>query len=882
MDEPESVSANSAEATTQELHVLPALLSAREAADLLGVHERTVRRAIRDGRLQAFKRGRAFAISPEAIRAYRRGDRGGQREQTRPALALVSRHDAEQSDTAPGATPFSAGHTAWLPRPLSSLIGRQADIAAIAGLVAQGARLVTLHGPGGVGKTRLAIAAAETLRRKFADGPIFVPLAAVPEPDLVVPTIAKALGVLESLAKPLLETLVLALRDRHVLLVLDNVEHVLPAGVELARLLERCPRLVVLATSREPLRVRGEQIFPTVPLSLPPDEGKPLLVDAAMASDAVRLFVERARLLDRDFALTAANAGDLAAICRRVDGLPLAIELAASWVPILAPRALLGQLERRLPLLQGGSEDQPGRLRTMRDAIAWSYDLLSPDEAALFRRLAIFVGGFTLEAALRIGGNRRGDEPGSPYAPETLAALDTLRGLIDKSLLQVQHDGPGTRYAMLETVREFGLERLEASDEAALVAAAHARYLADFVERAEPHLLGPDEREWHDRLDTELGNVRAAVAWSLRHDVEVALRIGGALWGFWALRNQRSEGCAWLDQALRVGHSAPAPVRAKALATASALFLIQGDIPASTDYAEQAVELSSSPGDSAAEARALWIHGSIRYTVGPFEAATADLDAALVLFERVTSATDRSWAAYARSHRGALAMHLGERVQGVAFYEEAVALARDAGSKTVRLVIVGDFAGWLLDLGEVARARDRLDEALALAAETADLWMTGAVVIGLAAADALDGMAAIAARRLGAVESLREAAAIDMPPHFQRRIDAATSLARDAVGDDAFAAAWAFGYANAADIITRAITGARARIDAESHSARLLTPRERDVLRLLAAGHADKEIASELGISRATTSRHMAAIRAKLGAPSRSAAAAIAARDGLV
>src|SRR5688500_5152380 len=370
---------------------VPDGLSAREAARLLGVHERTVRRAIRGGELPATKQGGSFHIMPEALERYRE------------RRAHPVRHRA-------GTRPQA------LPAPPTSFIGREDVVADVAALLRrQDVPLVTLTGPGGTGKTRLALRIAIDLAARFADGAAFVPLALVHQSDLVVPTIAQVLGVRETEDQPPQERLRSFLRDREVLLVLDNLEQIPEASPALGDLLAACPRLTVLATSRAPLRLAGERVYPVPPLALPSrratvggaSELPPL--DQLARTESVQLFVERATASSADFAMTAENAQAIAAICERVDGLPLAIELAAARSRVLMPADLLDRLSPQLPLLAGGPADQPPRLRSMTDAIAWSHDLLSDVEQALFRRLAVFVGGFGLEAAEWVGGADEGD-----------------------------------------------------------------------------------------------------------------------------------------------------------------------------------------------------------------------------------------------------------------------------------------------------------------------------------------------------------------------------------------------------------------------------------------------------------------------------------------
>ncbi|MGH2616414.1 MAG: ATP-binding protein, partial [Thermomicrobiales bacterium] len=509
------------EPVTAEQHTIPALgpgsggLSARAVAALLGVHERTISRAIRDGRLVATKHGRSYVITPEALRRYRDAHGESQRVEwapRRPNLTLLRDPGTRAPEPAARMPKFSPAGT--MPRLLTSFVGREWELAAIGELMATGPRLLTLTGPGGVGKTRLAIAAATAIAPAFADGVVFVPLAAITEPGLVLPTISRALDIRETPGRPLTKTLAEALQDWRVLLVLDNFEHVLVAAADLARLLEACPGLTALVTSRAPLRLSVEQRFLTPPLTLPAP-GHTLADGGLAGNEAIALFVERARSVRHDFAVDGGNAAQLVEICRRLDGLPLAIELAAAWVRVLPPAALLSRLDQRLSLLHGAIDEQPLRLRTMRDAIAWSYDLLAPDEARLFRRLAVFVGGFTLETAEHVAQGERRDSPSphDPITPSPTSTLDLLAAFIDKSLLQLNADQPDPRYLMLETVREFALERLEEAAEATSIRDRHATWCLELATRAEPELSGAQQTIWFARLETEHPNLRAALSW---------------------------------------------------------------------------------------------------------------------------------------------------------------------------------------------------------------------------------------------------------------------------------------------------------------------------------------------------------------------------------
>jgi len=618
-----------------------------------------------------------------------------------------------------------------LPLPRSRLIDREQERAQAHALLQQeDVGLVTLTGTGGVGKTRLAIQVAADLASQFADGVAFISLAALTDPQLVELTVARALGVSEADGPSIGERLREYLRPRQLLLLLDNAEQLLSAAPLATQLLDAAPRLTLLVTSREPLRVRDERVVPVLPLALPATSHLPDL-DRLSQVPAVALFVERVREVQPAFALTADNAQAIAEICRRLDGLPLALELAAARSTVLPPAALLARLVHRLPLLTHGARDVPQRQQTLRNTIAWSYDLLDESDKALFRRLSVFVGGFTLEAAEAVCVLDAAGTAPSEDGDEG-AVLEQLAQLLDKSLVQTQQGTGGEpRFTMLETIHEYAQEQLEASGEAAAVQERHADYFLRLAEDAEPQMFSPERDVWMERLDREDANLRAALAWSKadRNAIQTGLRLVRALSFYWVLRGSVREGRTWSEGMLeRTDDTDRSAARGRALHGAGWLAWAEGDYQTASLLVEESLPIVREMGDKQESGYAEALLGLVRMGQRNSAAARPLLEESHTLFKDIGNVWGEAGTLYML---GMAAFFSGDRAAARAYYEESLRLFRQFGDVFGVTLLVSALEAVLLPQGDEEMARSLYEQSLPLLGASRDRGRLGMLLINI-------------------------------------------------------------------------------------------------------------------------------------------------------
>jgi predicted ATPase/DNA-binding CsgD family transcriptional regulator/transcriptional regulator with XRE-family HTH domain len=873
------------------------------------------------------------ALSPRGISDLERSVR------TRPYPATVRRladalglSEADRHVLQAAATPSARcdattvgrPHGGSLPTPLSSFVGREREVAGVRHLLAA-SRLVTLLGPGGIGKTRLAIEAATGMVDRFADGVDFVALASVRDPDLVISAVARALGIQDMGGRDMADRLQSHLRTADLLLVLDNFEHVLPAADAVGSLLANCPHLRVLVTSRAPLRLSGECEVPVQPLALPEARDSPSPEELGRY-EAVRLFIERGSRVRPQLMLTGRQATAVAGICARLDGLPLAIELAAARLRVLSPEVLLERLEHALPLLVGGPRDMPARQQTLAATIGWSYDLLDPAEQRLFRRMSVFVGGFTLDAAEAVCGD----------ADLGLAVLDGLESLLAKSLLGRHDEDRATpRFRMLETVREYALEQARAAGELAEFRRRHAAYFLRVAEMAASKFSSVSAPEWLQRLETDHNNLRASLSWALEeHDADTALRLSSAVWHFWYARGYLTEGARWLEAALRMADAvsseqpqargvpdAPRHVtaRARALTGAGVLAHYQGHYARAATLCGRSLALCRKAGDQPGIASALRGLALVARSGGDFATARTMYEEARRIHEALGDQWGLSYtlrylaivlwmeADYAAARPVidaslSLAREIGDG-QGVGLsltvtsyvacslgeHEVAETAARDAFAHHESY---GDRRGaaqalWTLGMAVAGQARYQEanahhKRALSTFAEIGDRYFMGVCFIGLAQVAVAAGRPRDAVCLLAADSATMAAIGaprwrwLSITPYIQRTLDQARTMLDETTFEQAWTTGEALSVEEAATLAMAVPDPARHVRSAATHSDRTcpLTPRELAVARRVARGLTNKQIAAELVIAEGTADRHLSNILGKLAFSSRAQVAA--------
>ena len=775
--------------------------------------------------------------------------------------------DVPSGMTAPLSRPVTqpgAGRIS-LPKPLTSFIGRERELAQAKRLL-QDNYLVTLTGPGGSGKTRLTIALAVAVAGDYPDGVYFVPLAPVRDPGLVPSTIVQSIGLQDARDRPLMEHLVSQLRERQLLIVLDNFEHLLEGAPVVTRLLDQTSAVRILISSRSPLRVSGEQECPVPPLAVPAEGARPAAASLA-ACESVRLFAERAAAAVPGFTLDDENAAAIAAIVRRLDGLPLAIELAAARLKLLPPQAILPRLDHSLGLLTGGSRDLPDRQQALRATIAWSYELLTEGARRLLATCSVFAGGASLEVIETVC---------ETAVDVGLPVLDGVAELVDQSMLR-QLPRPGlVRYAMLETIREYAAERLEAMPEAERARGAHAAAFLALVETGgRPH-AGLARKDWLERVDTEHNNIRAALGWYREHDPRAALRLAASMSAFWSLRGHHTEGRQRLGELLSLVPE-PSAARGSALNGAGWLAIDQGDYADAAAMLGESIELGHALGDTVGEAIATVYLGRCQMSRRDIAGGAPHVERAAAL---VSQTGDGPATAFVTFYCGLVALLTGQLEAACGLFDRCAVMAADLDLEPLSARARQMLGFPLVDLGELAAARAALAEGFPVCMDVGDRWVVQIGLAGFLGLAAKTGRPRLALRLAGAGDAYRDANEFSMPEPIAEIVGRWLAPARAKAGRAAerlVADGRRLSPEQAVDLVL-----ANEPDNAPPPGARqALTRREAEVAALAARGLTNRDIAAQLFLSVRTVEVHVDHILTKLGFHSRTQLAAWTLEVGL-
>lgn len=792
---------------------------------------------------------------------------------TRTKKTAGSRTSSSRREKARASPPLSHSNLNDSPDSLPArptrFFGRDTERAAVRDyLLTRDVRLLTLTGPPGIGKTRLALEVATDLRPHFAEGIVFVDLTPIRDPALVAHIIAQRLGMVRPPTKPGLEQLKHFLRGKRLLLLLDSFEHVVDASLMVAELLDASPELRILATSQEPLRINWEREYPVPPLPLPESRSRLADVQYLDACPAIALFADRARAVPPHFVLDHRNASVVAAICARLDGLPLAIEMAAALVKVLPPEALNERLAHGLMQLTVGVKNLPSRHRTLRGAIAWSYSLLNPDERKVCCRLAVFVSGCSLDAANMVCADGDGEETDIPAVSASL---------VNKSLLQQNPQDDGhPRYSMLESIRQFGLEQLGMLGELHSTRRRHAAYFLSLAESAEPQLNTRAQGAWLDRLERDHDNLREVLRWSMTDtgDRTTGLRLAGSLYGFWWIRGYMAEGSRRLRMLLSdtEGRVEPA-IRAKACYAAGFLASKVGDLETAQRCTDEGLALWQQVDDGAGVVKALTQLGNVALGMQEYARARA-------LYEKALASTgergDQHERARAFNGLGELARMEGDLEQATAHYEQCLSIWRDAGNMEMVAVVLFNLAQVVIRHGDLPRARSSLSESARLHVDVSSQCVANCTLVGLAELAIHEGDAGRAARLFSAADALSEAYREALNPPDQAAYDLCMAKTRAALTEEEFALARSDGRSMT---LEQALEHALSSASGLEKGPRVqrngpLTRREREVAALVAQGLTNREIGSRLSIAERTAETHIGNILNKLSFHSRAQLAA--------